>query len=236
MNANQHEGPGKAHFARNGGSAGWQPKDQLDKRGCGGQVQLHQRRSETAELQQAGQARAGSGEAIFGQGSSRQPGTDDSAHRTVDGASNHQAQSGAQAQLCLPLSEGRPSSFSRHRCRARGSERSGAAPHSASRTPGVWQARIRTAVTDLGFAHLQPAPEHCVPPAAGARTAHAEPADFPLASDASPIPKASQGICASIPCIRGSTTAKQAFITSMPSTLSRNGRPLAAWRRSASGI
>ncbi len=59
MNANQHEGPGKAQFERNGGSAGREAQDHVDKRGHGSKVQLHQRRFETAQLQQTGKRERG---------------------------------------------------------------------------------------------------------------------------------------------------------------------------------
>ena len=105
-----------------------------------------------------------------------------------------------------------------------------------SRTGCSTNCLIRTAVADLGVAHLQPAPERRIPQAASARAAYAKPADSDRRETQARSQRQAMAICASTLCTRAIMTAKRGCITSMPSTLSRNGKRLAAWRRSASGI
>jgi hypothetical protein len=100
MNAHQHEGSGEAQPERDKGSAGREPQDRMDKRRHRSKVQLHQRRSETARLQQTRQAGAWRGEAVSIEGGGPQPGADDAAGRPVDGASKHQTQARTQTELC----------------------------------------------------------------------------------------------------------------------------------------
>ena len=194
-------------------------KIHMDNRRLGDKVWLHHGGTETAELQQTGQARARGGEAVSDEGDGHQPSADDSLDRAVDRSTDDRTEARAQAEFAR-----RYRNDDIHLLAATDAaheDLSGPALrrilHREHRVFG--KAEYETLSRDLGVTPLQPAPERGIPQAASARAALHKAGRFPSARDASPTPKASRVICASIPCIRAITTAKRACITSMPSTL-----------------
>jgi len=219
MNANQYERAGKAHPERDGGSAGRQPKDHMDNRRLGDKVRLHHRRSEAAGLQQTRQAGAWRREAVSGEGHSHQPSAADSTDRAVDRPANDRTEACLQTELCAPLPERRHSSIGRHRCRARGSQGRRCAAFCIASTKYLPNGNTKR-LSQISVSQLYNLRRSAIYRRQRVRLQHTQSRRLQLARDASPIPRASQAICASmsILCIRAITTAKRACITSMPST------------------
>ena len=131
-----------------------------------------------------------------------------------------------RAALSIPaaLHKRRYPSAGHHRWRPRRPLGSGHTPHPAARIQGPWSGQLRTIGLDLGLSYLQLAAHPDLSRNSVSITPRPVPRQWRSASGASPSRAAGLASCGSTPCTKATAARGREFITSMPSTRSRNGR------------